>query len=216
MTPPTWNRAALAGVLGPAVFITAFTIQGWLRPGYSSRNNVISELSLGPWGWVQILNFVFSGALIIAFAWGVARAFPTGRASRAGPVMLALIGTGLAVSGPFVMEPVGTVPSEMHIGGLLHLIFGAMVFSLCTASCFVFFRRFRVDAAWRKLSAPTLMLGITMTVVQLFWKVLPARPPAPPNVFNEWVGLFQRVTLIPYFLWVMIFAATLWQRPETR
>ena len=62
----------------------------------------MSELSIGLRGWVQIANFLSCGALFLLFARGVAAEFPTGKASRGGPMLLALIGLSLMASGPLV------------------------------------------------------------------------------------------------------------------
>jgi len=44
----------------------------------------VSELSLGPRGWIQIVNFVVFGLLFLFFARGVAAEFRQGKASKAG------------------------------------------------------------------------------------------------------------------------------------
>lgn len=59
---------AVAGSLGAVIFVTVFTLEGWLRPGYDSRSMFVSELSLGPRGFVQILNFLFLGVSQLLFA----------------------------------------------------------------------------------------------------------------------------------------------------
>ena len=45
-------------MIGPALFVVTFTIEGCLRPGYRAREMFVSELSLGPRGWIQIANFI--------------------------------------------------------------------------------------------------------------------------------------------------------------
>jgi Protein of unknown function (DUF998) len=49
---------AIAGRIGPLLFVATFTIAGWLRPGYRAREMFVSELSLGSRGWIQIANFI--------------------------------------------------------------------------------------------------------------------------------------------------------------
>jgi Protein of unknown function (DUF998) len=72
----------------PALFVALFTAQGWMRAGYDPASMFVSELSLGPWGWVQIANFVITGLLLIWFASGVRAIFPAGKAARVGPLLL--------------------------------------------------------------------------------------------------------------------------------
>jgi len=96
-------------MVGPLLFVSTFTVEGWLRPGYDARRTFISALSLGPRGWIQIVNFLFLGVTFFVFSRGVAAAFREGKASRAGHVLLTLIAVALFASGPFVMDPMGTV-----------------------------------------------------------------------------------------------------------
>jgi hypothetical protein len=211
------NRRALAawaGIIGPALFVATFTLEGWMRSGYSARSMFVSELALGPHGWTQCVNFVVFGALFLVFARGVTAEFPDGKASRAGPILLTIIGFSLLVSGFFVMDPVTTAPDQMTIHGKLHQFFGALVFSLSPGSCFVFLRRFHADPKWRPLQWWTLAAGIITTAAVVLLSAGPTRAPAPPNAFNEWNGLIQRMILIPYFAWQFSFAMELRKRSQ--
>ena len=200
---------AWAGMIGPALFVTTFTLEGWMRPGYDARAMFVSALALGPRGWIQCVNFVVFGALFIGFARGVAAEFPDGKASRAGPILLTIIGFSLLVSGFFVMDPVTVLPDLMTIHGKLHQFFGALVFSLSPVSCFVFLRRFHDDPRWRPLQWWTLAAGTITLAAVILLSAGPTRAPAAPNAFNAWNGLIQRTILIPYFAWQFIFALRL-------
>ena len=122
--------AAWAGMIGPALFVAIFTVEGWLRPGYDARGMFVSELALGPRGWIQQVNFVVFGVLFLVFAQGVAAEFREGRAARAGPVLLFIIGISFLASGFFAMDPASTPRDQLSWHGRLHNFFGALVFSL--------------------------------------------------------------------------------------
>src|SRR5688572_20204514 len=109
--------AAWAGMIGSILFVATFTLEGWLRPGYQPARMFVSELALGPRGWIQAVNFVVFGVLFLVFAWGVAAAFPDGKASRAGPILLMIIGASFLASGFFVMDPVATPPDQTSLHG---------------------------------------------------------------------------------------------------
>lgn len=203
--------AAWAGMIGAALFVGAFTLAGWLRPGYDPLREYVSELSIGPRGWLQIANFVVVGALLLVFARGVAIEFPYGPASKAGPLLLAIIAGSLLLSGPFVMDPGMAPPGGVTLHGTLHGIFGALVFSLMPINCLVFLRRFREDRQWRPFQAWTLAAGmISATAVTLL--TIATKVPAAAHAFIAWRGLIQRAALIPYMCWLFVFALRLRKR----
>ena len=139
---------AWGGMIGSILFVGIFTLEGFLRPEYNPFSMFVSELSIGPRGWVQILNFIITGILLLIFALGIKTEFRQGKASKAGPILLLICATCLIVSGPFVMDPLSTPPDQMSWHGIIHNILGAIFFSLSAVSCFVFFRRFRDDPKW--------------------------------------------------------------------
>jgi Protein of unknown function (DUF998) len=210
----TTNRRAIAGwagMIGSALFVTVFTLEGWLRPGYDPRSTFISELSIGPRGWVQILNFIILGTLFLVFTWGVAAEFREGKASKAGPILLAIIGFSFLVSGPLVTDVAATPRDQMSLHGILHGIFGALVFSLAPISCFVFWRRFRQDPNWQHLKGWTLAAGVITTAAVILLSAS-TKTQVIPNVFTPWNGLIQRMVIIPYLIWIFSFAFALRKR----
>ncbi len=122
--------AALAGSIGSALFVITFTIAGWSRPDYDAISTYVSALSLGPRGGVQITNFIVSGMLMMVFSRGVAIAFRKENRSQTGPVLLGIVSAGMFLSGPFVMDPMGTPPAQASVHGLVHSILGGIVFLL--------------------------------------------------------------------------------------
>lgn len=205
------SYTALAGILGPSLFVIVFTIEGRLQPGYNALSTYVSALSLGPRGWVQIINFVISGTLMLVFARGAAIEFKKEKTSQAGPLQLAIIATGILLSGPFVMDPMGTPPAHASVHGLVHGILGGIVFLLMPISCIVFYRRLRIEPNWQTFSKWTLIMGIilitTLTIFTFATKIS-----ALQIVFNDWFGLLQRLVLIPFMFWVLTLGVALYQR----
>jgi len=206
---------AWAGMAGSALFVATFLVEGWLRPGYDAFGMFVSALSFGPRGWIQIANFIFLGAMLLLFARGVAAEFPYGKASRAGPVLLAIVAACYLLSGPFVMDPAITPPAQMSLHGKLHQLFGALVFSLSPISIFVFLRRFRADPRWQPFATFTLVCGLISVCAVVLLAVLPAAPPAPPNQFNPWEGLIQRAAIVANLVWLFAFANRMRSVPDS-
>src|ERR1019366_5827171 len=219
MLPPDRSRpGAWAGIAGPTLFVTVFTIEGWLRPGYRPASMFISALSLGPRGWIQMANFVVVGLAFLLFARGVATEFKEGRAARLGSTLLTIIGCCFVLSGPFVMDPITVPAAEMSLHSKLHYAFGALAVTLGPVSCFPFALRFRHDRKWRSFLWWTLAVGTIMTAAVVLLSVGPTRAPAPPNAYNAWAGVIQRMIVIPYMAWVVTFGLGLlrWTKTQAR
>jgi len=197
--------ASWAGIIGPALFVAVFTIEGWIRPGYEPLKTFVSALSLGPRGWIQIANFLVFGFLLFMFTRGVAAEFQTGKAARAGLVLLTIISVCYFISGPFVMDPTGTPQNLASIHGTIHGIAGAIVFLLMPISCFVYLRRFSSDPQWRSLQWWTLGLGIISAVGMILLTIF-TKIPGLQAGFNDWLGLIQRTAIVPFMVWIFVFA----------
>lgn len=202
--------AAWAGMIGPALFVATFTIEGWLRPGYDARAMFVSELALGQRGWIQAANFIIYGLLFLIFTWGITAEFRDGKASKAGPILLTILGISLFASGLFAMDPPATLPEQTTLHGKLHGLFGALVFSLMPITCFVFLRRFRSDPRWQPLIWWTLAAGTISAIAVIVLSIGPTEPPAAPNELNQWNGFIQRSALIPFMIWQFVFALRLY------
>ena len=201
-----WKKfGGLTGALGSVLFILVFTLEGVYRTGYEPRAMYISELALGPRGWIQALNFIYLGLSILFFSRGVFAEFKEKR----GNILFLIIGACIFGSGFFTMDPATTPPLEMSWQGILHTLLGAIVFLLTPISCFVFFTYFREEPRWQSLQWWTMVAGIIITAAVVMMAVGPNDPPAAPNVFNEWDGLIQRIALITYLSWQFFFALKL-------
>jgi hypothetical membrane protein len=190
--------APWAGMLGPVMFTLSFTINGLLRSDYNSVENYISELSIGRQGWIQIISFMFLGVCILLFVPGLIASFPTGKASRCAPIFFVIIAVSYFLSGPFVTDPMAMFDNQQTPHGIAHGIFGAVVFSLSAASCFVLWRRFRADERWKALSAITFISGILMVALIVMMKIGQLQS----GLLSNLAGVVQRCCLIIFYAWL--------------
>jgi hypothetical membrane protein len=138
------------GVLAGPLYVVAVLVQAALRPGFDLTRHDASLLSNGDLGWIQIANFVITGAMVIAAAVGIARALGSGRGATWAPRLLAFYGVALIGAGAFVADPMngfpagapGGMPESISTHGLLHIAFAAVGFLCFVAACFVMARRF--------------------------------------------------------------------------
>jgi hypothetical protein len=169
------RNAALAGMIGPAMFALIIVVLTLLEYGFmirigwdpvgSSGVPWPSGLALGPYGWLQVLNFVLFGLMLIVFAVGLHHAVAaSGRAAWVGPAFLGVAGIALVISG-FKTDPhlVSTGPRTWH--GLIHgLAFFLLVVSLLLSMLFLWWR-FRKDPLWRGYDLYTLITGVLSAVL---------------------------------------------------
>ena len=78
------RQTAAAGMIAAVAFVAVFSIDGWQRVGYDPQSMFISELSLGAHGWVQIVSFLVTGALVIVFGRGMSLYVTVGRSRKPG------------------------------------------------------------------------------------------------------------------------------------
>ena len=108
------------GVIGPILFAVAFLVMGWTRPGYDPESMYLSYLSRGDGGWLAIVTTVVSGLLTAGGAVGLHWAMRTGPGSRWGPILIGLVGLGLALSGMLLVEPGRGYPPGTPLGDPVH------------------------------------------------------------------------------------------------
>ncbi len=155
------TRLLACGIVAGPLFLTTWLIQAFTREGFDPTYHPLSMLSLGKVGWVQIANFVVTGALYVACAAGMWRVLRPGRGGTWGPILVGLNGIGLIVAGVFVTDagagfppgaPAGA-PESISWHGLLHEVGFIVATVSWLAACFVFVRRFAALKQWGWVAA---------------------------------------------------------------
>jgi hypothetical protein len=156
-TPETSLTRSLLGygVIAGPLYVTVSLAQALTRDGFDLGRHQWSMLANGPWGWVQITNFIVCGAMMVAFAVGLRRALRPGRGARSAPVLIAGYGVGLIAAGLFRADPAQGFPPGTPAGpgavswhGLLHFVAAGIGFGCLIAAGFVLARR--LSAAGRR------------------------------------------------------------------
>ena len=153
---PAWRvtRSLLGyGALAGPFYTVVVLVQGLTRPGFDLTRHDASLLSNGSLGWIQIANFLLTGAFVLAFAVGLGRALGSGRAATWAPRLIAVYGLGLIGGGIFIADPMNGFPpgapaghpATVSIHGILHLVAAGLGFLCLVAACFVMARRFAAE-----------------------------------------------------------------------
>lgn len=179
------------GTIGSILFTTTYLIEGITRPGYSALQQAISALSLGPGGWVQQVNFIVFGLLVICSAFGWQQLLKPGAGSIAYPILKVITGLGLIVDGFFSQDPapgypVGAVLTPPTLHGEIHLIFAFVTITAIALGCFVLARRFAVEPRWRTWAVYAVVTGLlTIVFIAIFGAL---------SRHSDIAGLFERLS----------------------
>ncbi|SFD03719.1 Protein of unknown function [Bosea sp. CRIB-10] len=170
--PSSLDRALLAcGVASAPVFYGLAALQVALRPGYDIRTQPISFLALGELGWIQVANFVVTGALALAGALGLRHVLRGQRGGTAGPILAGLYGLGMIGAGLFGPDPLpapGQAP-QMSAAGAVHMVAFLLSFLSLIAACFVFARRFNAvgKSGWALYSVVTALVAPALVATSM-------------------------------------------------
>ncbi len=172
---PATSRLLTCGVIAGPLFIIVALLQAFVRDGFDVARHPVSMLALGDAGWIQIANFVITGALFVACAVGMRRVLHPGPAGTWGPVLIGLFGVSLIGGGVFMSDPAlgfppGTPegpPAVLSVHGILHGIAFAIGMSSLIAAFFVFARRFAAarDRGWFRYSIGSGAAFVALFVV---------------------------------------------------
>ena len=149
------------GVLAGPIYVTTSLAQAAAHDGFDLTRHAWSQLAAGPQGWIQMVNLILSGAMVLAFAVGLRRSSP----SRWAPRLIATYGLGLVASGLLVADPaagypVGApTPATPTWHGIGHFVAAAIGFTALIVATFVLARCFARSGA-RRLAWWSRITGI--------------------------------------------------------
>jgi hypothetical protein len=194
----------VCGATAGPLFTLAWFLLGLVREQYDPMQHPISALAIGGSGWTQSANFLVTGLLTLALAFGL-QSFFQGEAGW-GPLLVGAVGLGYLGDGIFVTDPLngfppGTLPVTIppSLSGSLHLLFASLMFFGLPAACFEFARYFskQGDHSWAGYSKVTAVafLGTYLVASAGF---LQAKDLVP------YAGLIQRISLTIGMLWLTL------------
>jgi hypothetical membrane protein len=198
---PLNRTLALGGVVGPVILFVAFTVAGFLRPGYSPIHNAISDLGAGSNPWLLNLSLLLLGVLLAAF---VVAFYRTLGHALGDPwrwvcaVLLLMPGLGFAWAGIFTVAP-STVTLHWVVGEPL-LGIGTIVGFFLTG---LRLRRLPEWTRWGAYSIVASVAAVALTAVEFgFW-------------MTGLGGLLERLLFVDVLGWYVVFGWRLWARSPT-
>jgi hypothetical protein len=203
----TLRKTLLAcGIAAPLLYaaMVAFVPLGW--PEYSSASQTVSELSAidAPTRglWVP-LGIVYT-LLLAAFGWGI-------WASAGGNRRLRVIGALFVASGIFGLfwPPMHLRGTEVTLTDTLHIVWmavsGLLTLVAMGFGAGVFGKRFRV------YSITSMMLLLATGAMTSL-----AAPNVAANLPTPWMGVWERISVVVWMLWLLVLAVALLRRQGVR
>jgi Protein of unknown function (DUF998) len=214
----TPQRLLLGGAAaGLVTFVVTFLAEGALRPGYRPWRHAISQLSLGPFGWVNTIAILVAAASLLAFAAGLRAVLPTGVGSTWGPRLIGVTGACFLLAAIFPIDPgLGyppATPAQHSLPGLVHGLAITLAVGCLSAACLVMARRFAVDPAWRGWARYSTLTGLLVATGYVATAVVTGLDQAGvlPNAPG---GLLQRGMIITGLAWIVLVAVRLLRQQQ--
>jgi hypothetical protein len=196
----------LCGILSSLLYVGMNIFVPMLDAGYSSASQSVSELSAigAPTRalWVP-LGLVYT-LLVAAFGWGV-------RASAGPNRPLRLVG-GLLIAYGIIgvfWPPMHLRGTEATLTDTLHIVwtFVTVILMMLTIG----FGAAALGTGFRRYSIATLVILVAFGMLTGF-----DGPRIAANLPTPWIGVWERINIGTFLLWVAVLALTLWRLPATR
>lgn len=196
--------ALVCGIAASLLYIAMNVFIPMQWDGYSSASQTVSELSAigAPTRpiWVP-LGFVY-GALTVVFGWGImASARGNRRLRMAGGLMLASGVTSL------LWPPMQLRGTEFALTDALHIAFAMVALILMFLE--IGFAAAALGRRFRLYSIATLVVFVVFGALSIV-----DAPKMAANVPTPWIGVWERINIAAYMLWVIVLAVVLLRAPD--
>lgn len=185
-----------AGILALPFYIILSFLLAFTRDGFDWVIHPASFLSLGSWGWIQILNFVLTGLFLIVCGIGIHKAHKSGVGSKWLTPFFIIMGLGMIMAGMFPADPalgfpIGApegMPETMSWHAIIHG-FTPIIASLAHACILLIFARWFHKNGQTTLMALTILITIAMFVLSSIPGSTADWENADVNFIPMWVGI---------------------------
>ena len=197
----------VCGMLSSLLYAAMTLLVAMQWEGYSSASQTISELSAigAPTRSVWALPAAVYTVLVTAFGWGVWRSAGRSRALRAVGRLILVYGA-LGLVWPF---------APMHLrevlaagGGTLsdtiHIVLGAVTVVLMLLA--MMFGAAALGQRFQIYSMASLIILVACGALT-FWDA----PRIGANLPTPWIGVWERINIGVFLLWVVVLGVTLWR-----
>jgi len=205
------RRALLVcGILSSVLYAAMTLLIAMQWEGYSSAGQTFSELSAidAPTRSLWVWPAAFYTVLVMAFGWGVWLSAGRTRPLRAVGRLVVVYGA-LGLVWPFA--PMHLREALAAGGGTLsdtiHIVLGAVTVVLMLLAMMFGAGAFGV---WFQLYSMASLVVLVAFGALMFWDA----PRIGANLPTPWIGVWERIDLGVFLLWVVVLAVTLWRMDD--
>lgn len=177
---------------GPIIFIIATILLGIITPEHRSKENYISELSLGKYGWIQKINFIICGLSIFGLSYLIFNISQTS-VERVGWTLGFVIGSGMIILGIF---DTSYGLRKKTVGGSIHEFVYMNVLSPSIGIAY-----FILGWAYRNDLIITLLSWTIGIISLLFFKFT--------DKLKLGIGTSQRIIVFMTVVWIELLSITI-------
>jgi len=178
-------------VAGILYFFAAVTAAELLRPLYDPVQRTISELAVGPFGFLQTSAFVALGLSLLALQHVLHRRVQHTWTSRAALALVGLCGLLSFAAAAFPTDVKGAVATA---AGTVHELAASFGYAGLIVAMIVLSLHFRRDARWQRFAGPSASLAVLGVCTSIVMGV---------TSHTDVRGLTQRLMVVPLLSWVV-------------
>lgn len=186
-----------SGLIGPIIYAIVLFSLGILEPGYDPISQSMSELGAVDAQNALVMNtlgFPLLGLFFILFSVGVHQNISSDKAARIGPLMIAISGVFLLLTGIFQCDS-GCIDVTLH--GELHSFFATLAAIVMIPVPLTIIPHIYSDESWRHYIRISWFIVIMASIVSLLYMF--------PEL-EAWTGLLQRLAMAGPLIWIEVTA----------
>jgi len=181
------------GILAVLIYLSILMALGFVEPNYSHLQHFPSELGGTNASNASVMNTNFHvvGIMVIVFSYGLHKGLPTGKTGFWGPLMLAILGTSMFLSGFFQCAE-GCLPTTF--ASKMHGIVGMPGLLASPLAPFLIYRRLKTaEQGWPIFYTKISLLAFAIQVLGILL--------LGPMMESGMPGLAIRILLVFQLAW---------------
>lgn len=204
-TPQTGQIAAWTAIAATAYFAVAAIAAHLVSTQYDFVRDYISDYAVGPYGWIYGTGFVASFVACAALAVALWQAVPDAARSRAGLVLLVIVGVTLLIDLFFPTDILAPGQPPQTTIGKIHFAAALLGWILFVVSAFMVSGKLKHAAYWQSLRGSLLALAwLTLIVLLVLVGVVVTKRPIG--------GLVEKTFILVRNIWALVLAIAVLRR----